>query len=81
MKMVSLELGGNAAFLVFDSADVDRAVDGAMKSKFRNTGQVRRQPSNFLESPLLELLRCITWGTRVTVKAGQQQEIFNRYSA
>lgn len=40
MKSVSLELGGNAAFIVFDNADVDRAVDSAMKSKFRNTGQV-----------------------------------------
>ena len=34
-----LELGGNAAFLVFDDADVERAVEGAMLAKFRNTGQ------------------------------------------
>jgi succinate-semialdehyde dehydrogenase / glutarate-semialdehyde dehydrogenase len=39
LKKVSLELGGNAPFIVFDDADVDAAVAGAMASKFRNTGQ------------------------------------------
>ena len=39
MKKLSLELGGNASFIVFDDADLDRAVTGAMASKFRNTGQ------------------------------------------
>ncbi len=39
VKKVSLELGGNAPFIVFDDADLDAAVDGAMMSKFRNTGQ------------------------------------------
>ena len=39
VKKVSMELGGNAPFLVFDDADLDAAVDGAMLSKFRNTGQ------------------------------------------
>jgi succinate-semialdehyde dehydrogenase / glutarate-semialdehyde dehydrogenase len=39
VKHVSLELGGNAPFIVFDDADVDKAVEGAMASKFRNTGQ------------------------------------------
>jgi succinate-semialdehyde dehydrogenase/glutarate-semialdehyde dehydrogenase len=39
IKKLSLELGGNAPFLVFDDADVDAAVDGAMVSKFRNNGQ------------------------------------------
>ncbi len=39
VKKVSLELGGNAPFLVFDDADLDAAVQGAMASKFRNTGQ------------------------------------------
>jgi succinate-semialdehyde dehydrogenase/glutarate-semialdehyde dehydrogenase len=39
VKRVSLELGGNAPFIVFDDADIDKAVAGAMASKFRNTGQ------------------------------------------
>jgi succinate-semialdehyde dehydrogenase/glutarate-semialdehyde dehydrogenase len=39
MKKVSLELGGNAPFIVFDDADIDSAVEGAMMSKFRNVGQ------------------------------------------
>ncbi len=39
LKRISLELGGNAPFLVFDDADLDAAVTGAMLSKFRNTGQ------------------------------------------
>jgi succinate-semialdehyde dehydrogenase/glutarate-semialdehyde dehydrogenase len=39
IKKVSLELGGNAPLLVFDDADLDAAVDGAIASKFRNTGQ------------------------------------------
>jgi succinate-semialdehyde dehydrogenase/glutarate-semialdehyde dehydrogenase len=38
-KRISLELGGNAPFLVFDDADLDLAVEGAMASKFRNAGQ------------------------------------------
>lgn len=39
VKKMSMELGGNAPFIVFDDADVDAAVDGAMISKFRNAGQ------------------------------------------
>ncbi|XP_061699648.1 succinate-semialdehyde dehydrogenase, mitochondrial isoform X6 [Syngnathoides biaculeatus] len=39
VKKVSMELGGHAPFIVFDSADVDKAVQGAMASKFRNSGQ------------------------------------------
>lgn len=39
MKKVSMELGGNAPFIVFDDADLDAAVAGAMASKFRNSGQ------------------------------------------
>lgn len=39
MKRVSMELGGNAPFIVFDDADVDAAVEGALVSKFRNAGQ------------------------------------------
>ncbi|MBO6726364.1 MAG: NAD-dependent succinate-semialdehyde dehydrogenase [Rhizobiaceae bacterium] len=39
VKKVSMELGGNAPFLVFDDADIDRAVEGAMTAKYRNSGQ------------------------------------------
>ena len=39
IKKLSLELGGNAPFIVFDDADLDAAVEGAMISKYRNTGQ------------------------------------------
>ena len=39
VKKISLELGGNAPFIVFDDADIDDAVEGAIASKFRNSGQ------------------------------------------
>ncbi len=39
VKKVSMELGGNAPFVVFDDADIDRAVEGAMLAKYRNSGQ------------------------------------------
>jgi len=39
VKKLSMELGGNAPFIVFDDADLDAAVEGALASKFRNTGQ------------------------------------------
>jgi len=39
VKKVSMELGGNAPFLIFDSADVDKAVEGAVAAKYRNSGQ------------------------------------------
>src|SRR5437868_9147162 len=39
VKRLSLELGGNAPFIVFDDADLDAAVEGAIASKYRNTGQ------------------------------------------
>ncbi|CAH5307642.1 NADP-dependent succinate-semialdehyde dehydrogenase [Klebsiella oxytoca] len=39
IKKVSLELGGNAPFIIFDDADLDKAVEGALASKFRNAGQ------------------------------------------
>jgi succinate-semialdehyde dehydrogenase/glutarate-semialdehyde dehydrogenase len=40
VKRIALELGGNAPFIVFDDADLDKAVQGAIACKFRNTGQV-----------------------------------------
>jgi len=39
VKKLSLELGGNAPFIVFDDADIDAAVEGALASKYRNAGQ------------------------------------------
>jgi succinate-semialdehyde dehydrogenase/glutarate-semialdehyde dehydrogenase len=39
VKRVSMELGGNAPFIVFDDADIDRAVEGVLASKYRNSGQ------------------------------------------
>lgn len=39
IKRISFELGGNAPFVVFDDADIDAAVDGAIQAKFRNAGQ------------------------------------------
>lgn len=48
IKRVGLELGGNAPFIVFKSADVDKAVAGAMASKFRNCGQTCVSANRFL---------------------------------
>ncbi|WP_233839191.1 NAD-dependent succinate-semialdehyde dehydrogenase [Paraburkholderia sp. ZP32-5] len=48
VKKLSMELGGNAPFIVFDDADVDAAVAGAIASKFRNTGQTCVCTNRFL---------------------------------
>ena len=48
MKKVSMELGGNAPFIVFDDADIDRAVEGAMVAKYRNSGQTCVCTNRFL---------------------------------
>ena len=48
IKKVSLELGGNAPYIVFDDADLDQAVEGAMASKYRNTGQTCVCANRFL---------------------------------
>ncbi|MFJ6678673.1 NAD-dependent succinate-semialdehyde dehydrogenase [Microbacterium sp. NPDC091382] len=45
---VSMELGGNAPFVVFEDADLDRAVDGAMLAKFRNIGQACTAANRFI---------------------------------
>jgi len=48
VKKVGLELGGNAPFIVFDDADIDAAVEGAIASKYRNTGQTCICTNRFL---------------------------------
>jgi succinate-semialdehyde dehydrogenase/glutarate-semialdehyde dehydrogenase len=48
VKKVSMELGGNAPFIVFDDADLDAAADGAMASKYRNMGQTCVCANRFL---------------------------------
>lgn len=48
VKKISLELGGNAPFIVFDDADIDAAVEGAVASKYRNTGQTCICTNRFL---------------------------------
>ncbi|MFN3614833.1 MAG: NAD-dependent succinate-semialdehyde dehydrogenase [Rubrimonas sp.] len=48
MKRVSMELGGNAPFIVFEDADLDRAVAGAVASKYRNSGQTCVCANRFL---------------------------------
>jgi succinate-semialdehyde dehydrogenase/glutarate-semialdehyde dehydrogenase len=48
IKKLSLELGGNAPFIVFDDADVDAAVDGALIAKYRNAGQTCVCPNRLL---------------------------------
>ena len=48
VKKVSMELGGNAPFIVFDDADVDAAVEGAIASKYRNAGQTCVCANRFL---------------------------------
>jgi len=58
----SMELGGNAPFLVFDDADLDKAVDGAMLAKFRNIGQACTAANRFIvhESVAAEFTARIT---------------------
>ncbi len=48
VKKVSLELGGNAPFIVFDDADLDEAIAGALQCKFRNSGQTCISANRFL---------------------------------
>ncbi|MDC8829539.1 NAD-dependent succinate-semialdehyde dehydrogenase [Alteromonas gilva] len=55
VKKLSLELGGNAPFIVFDDADVDLAVEGLMAGKFRNAGQTCISPNRvYVQSSVLE---------------------------
>jgi len=57
MKRTSMELGGNAPFLIFADADLDAAVDGLLAAKFRNAGQTCIAPNRvFVEAPVFEAL-------------------------
>ncbi|RZI81725.1 MAG: aldehyde dehydrogenase family protein, partial [Microbacterium sp.] len=59
---VSMELGGNAPFVVFDDADLDKAVEGALQAKFRNIGQACTAANRFIvhESVAEEFARRVT---------------------
>ncbi len=69
VKKLSLELGGNAPFIVFNSADVALAVQGTMASKYRNTGQTCVAPNRYVTSIRVHLIlnfctvswSCILW--------------------
>ena len=55
LKRLSLELGGNAPFIVFDDADVEAAVEGLMRAKFRNGGQACVSPNRiYVQAPVYE---------------------------
>lgn len=71
IKKLSLELGGNAPFVVFDDADIDRAVQGLLVAKFRNAGQtcvcanriyVQRNVRELFASKLCEAVRALEVG-------------------
>lgn len=83
LKKLTLELGGNAPFIVFDDADVDAAVAGAIASKFRNTGQtcvcVNRffvQDGVFDEfaTKLAEVVRSLTVGAALSAPDDRQPD-------
>src|SRR5207253_4340894 len=78
VKKVSLELGGNAPFIVFDDADLDEAVAGAMICKFRNSGQTCISANRILvqESVHDEFLRRLTEAvTALKVGAGTEPDV------
>jgi succinate-semialdehyde dehydrogenase / glutarate-semialdehyde dehydrogenase len=75
VKKLSLELGGNAPFIVFDDADIDAAVEGAMASKYRNSGQtcvcanrlyVQRGVYEAFAQKLVEKVRALKVGSGAT---------------
>jgi len=82
----SMELGGNAPFVVFDDADLDKAVDGAMLAKFRNIGQACTAANRFIvhssvadefASRLTERVKALIIGrgteAGVTIRAAHQR--------
>jgi succinate-semialdehyde dehydrogenase/glutarate-semialdehyde dehydrogenase len=78
MKKVSLELGGNAPFVVFDDADLDEAVTGAVTCKYRNSGQTCISANRILvqDSVHDEFLRRLTEAvTALKVGAGTEPDV------
>ena len=75
IKKLSLELGGNAPFIVFDDADVDAAVDGAIAAKYRNTGQTCVCANRFLiQSGIYETFAAKLAERSRTLKVGAGNE-------
>ena len=76
VKKVSLELGGNAPFIVFDDADLDAAVEGAMASKYRNSGQTCVCANRFLvqEGIYDEFARRLSGAVQEQLKVGNGLE-------
>ncbi|KAA0683279.1 NADP-dependent succinate-semialdehyde dehydrogenase [Roseomonas genomospecies 6] len=81
VKKVALELGGNAPFLVFDDADLDEAVKGAIASKYRNTGQtcvcanrllVQSGVYDAFAAKLAEAVKALKVGPGLTTEGAQQ---------
>jgi succinate-semialdehyde dehydrogenase/glutarate-semialdehyde dehydrogenase len=78
VKKVSLELGGNAPFIVFEDADLEEAIAGALICKYRNSGQTCISANRILvqESVHDEFLRGLTEAvTRLKVGAGTEPEV------
>ena len=78
IKKVSLELGGNAPFIVFDDADLDEAVAGALLCKYRNSGQTCISANRILVQDTVhdEFLRRLTEAvTRLKVGAGTEPDV------
>lgn len=80
VKKVSLELGGNAAFIVFNSADVDAAVEGALQCKFRNSGQTCISANRLLvqEEIRVEFIERFAKAVRERLRVGDGFDEANR---
>lgn len=77
IKKISLELGGNAPFLVFNSADIKQAVQGAMASKFRASGQTCVCANRIL----VQDVRFFFWKSKVIRRKSMIQGIYDEFVA
>ena len=77
VKRLSLELGGNAPFIVFDDADIDKAVTGAISSKFRNAGQTCVCADRFIihESIVNEFVTKLTTRVQEQITIGHGMKV------